>query len=184
MLVEALGGDQEDDSARFERVLAAEFAKGGIVDAALAKSKGECDRLWGLRDDVVQVVRHAPVFNFDVSLRISEMESFLVEVRAALLSRWPALTLMVFGHLGDGNLHLIAGVGDGSDEAHEAVEAIIYGALRKRAGSVSAEHGIGLEKRAYLSYSRNPQEIALMRALKRMLDPNNILNPNKIFLSN
>jgi FAD/FMN-containing dehydrogenase len=87
----------------------------------------------------------------------------------------------VFGHLGDGNLHLIPGVGDGSPEAHRAVEEIIYGALRRRDGSVSAEHGIGLEKRDYLSYSRNADEIQLMRSLKKAFDPKNILNPGKIF---
>jgi FAD/FMN-containing dehydrogenase len=86
---------------------------------------------------------------------------------------------MVFGHLGDCNLHLIAGVGD-ADSRH-AVEEIIYGALKGRSGSVSAEHGIGLEKRRYLPLSRSEAEIALMRRLKRALDPRNILNPGKIF---
>ncbi|MBU6473841.1 MAG: FAD-binding oxidoreductase, partial [Alphaproteobacteria bacterium] len=95
-------------------------------------------------------------------------------------SRWPAATLMVFGHLGDGNLHLIPGVGDGSHETRTAVESIVYDPLRVRRGSVSAEHGIGLEKRPYLPISRNVQEIALMRTVKQALDPRNILNPGKI----
>jgi FAD/FMN-containing dehydrogenase len=72
-------------------------------------------------------------------------------------------------------------VGDGSPEARHAVEHVIYDALRKRGGSVSAEHGIGLEKREYLSWTRNPAEITLMKSLKRALDPENILNPGKIF---
>ena len=162
VLVESLGGEQAEDDARFERVLAAELENGNIADAVLAKSKGECERMWALRDDVAQVVRHMPFFTFDVSLGISAMDGFVSEVREALRSRWPAAVLMVFGHLGDGNLHLIPAVGDASDEARKAVEDIVYGALRKCGGSVSAEHGIGLEKRAYLSYSRNPEEIALM----------------------
>lgn len=181
VLIESLGGEQVEDDARFERVLAAELENGDIVDAVLAKSKDECVRMWALRDDVAQVVRHMPFFTFDVSLGISDMNGFVGEVREALLSRWPAAVLMIFGHLGDGNLHLIPAVGDGSDEARRAVEGIVYGALRKCGGSVSAEHGIGLEKRAYLSYSRSPEEIALMGALKRTLDPRNILNPGKIF---
>jgi FAD/FMN-containing dehydrogenase len=181
VLVEALGGDPDEDAGRFERALAAELENGDIADAAIAKSKGECDRLWALRDDVLQVIRNFPIFTFDVSLRIGDMESFMSEVRQTLLARWPTATLMVFGHLGDGNLHLIPGVGDGSPAARRAVEEIIYGALRSRAGSVSAEHGIGLEKRAYLSYSRTPEEIAVMRTLKQALDPHNILNPGKIF---
>ena len=181
VLIEALGGDQADDTARFERVLATALENGEIVDAVIAQSKANCSRLWALRDDVVQVVRHAPFFTFDVSLRIGEMDAFVRQVREALLSRWPAATLMVFGHMGDGNLHLIPGVGDGSPQAREAVENIVYDAVRKGGGSVSAEHGIGLEKREYLSYTRNLQEIALMRMLKRTLDPHNILNPGKIF---
>jgi FAD/FMN-containing dehydrogenase len=182
VLVEALGGDMKHDGVRFERALTAELDGDRIADAAIAKSQGECDLLWALRDDVGQVARNAPIFTFDVSLRISEMENFVEDVRHALLSQWPAMTLMVFGHLGDGNLHLVPGVGHGGTEARESVEGMIYGALRKRNGSISAEHGIGLEKRAYLGYSRNSEEIALMRALKRTLDPHNILNPGKIFL--
>ena len=157
------------------------FEAGEIADAVMAKSQAERDRMWALRDDVGQVARNAPIFTFDVSLSLSAMEGFIAEVRAALTARWPAATLMVFGHLGDGNLHLIPGVGDGSAEARHAVEDIIYGALRARGGSVSAEHGIGLEKKAYLGWSRGPEEIALMAALKRALDPRNILNPGKIF---
>ncbi len=184
VLIEALGGDQSEDSSRFERVLASELENGEIADAAIAKSKDECARLWGLRDDVLQVARNAPIFTFDISLTIGKVESYIAEVREGLRARWPAMTLMVFGHLGDGNLHLIPGVGDGSAKAHKEVEEIIYGALRRRDGSVSAEHGIGLEKRDYLSYSRSPDEIALMRTLKKAFDPRNILNPGKIFAVN
>ena len=184
VLIEALGGDEGEDAARFERVLATELENGEIADAAIAKSKGECERLWGLRDDVIQVAQNAPFFTFDVSLGIAGMESYVSEVREGLKSRWPAMTLMVFGHLGDGNLHLIPGVGDGSSKARHDVEEIVYGALRKRGGSVSAEHGIGLEKREYLSYSRNADEIAAMRTLKKAFDPRNILNPGKIFAVN
>ncbi len=184
VLIEALGGDTAEDDARFERVLATELENGEIADAAIAKSKGECERLWALRDDVLQVGQNAPIFTFDVSLGIVEMESYVCEVRDGLKARWPAMSLMVFGHLGDGNLHLIPGVGDGGSKARHDVEEIVYGALRKRGGSVSAEHGIGLEKRDYLSYSRNADEIALMRTLKKAFDPRNILNPGKIFAVN
>lgn len=181
VLIEAMGGDQADDSARFERVLAAQLESGAATDAVIAKSKGECERIWALRDDVLQVWRIAPVFTFDVSIPIGEMESYVSEVQAALTAKWPETKLMIFGHMGDGNLHLIPGVGDGTNPVRKQVEDIIYGALRTRGGSVSAEHGIGLEKRHYLSYSRNAEEISLMQMLKRTLDPQNILNPGKIF---
>jgi FAD/FMN-containing dehydrogenase len=180
VLVEALGGDQVSDSARFERALTSALEGGHLVDAVIAKSQAERDQMWALRDDVIQLARNFPIFVFDVSLRISEMEGYIAGIRHALTARWPGSTLVVFGHLGDGNLHIIVGVGDAGAEARKAVEAIVYGALRARGGSVSAEHGIGLEKRPYLGWSRGGDEIALMRSLKQMLDPRNILNPGKI----
>ncbi len=180
VLIEALGGDPESDAQRFEHVLAGELEAGDIADATIAKSKAECDRLWALRDDVLQVMRNAPVFTFDVSLKLMDMDEYVQAVQDKLKARWPDATLMIFGHLGDGNLHVIPGVGDGSRDARKAVEEIVYGSLKRGSGSVSAEHGIGLEKRAYLSYSRSPEEIALMGALKRALDPKGILNPGKV----
>jgi FAD/FMN-containing dehydrogenase len=84
----------------------------------------------------------------------------------------------VFGHLGDGNLHLICGVGD--REARHAIEEIVYAPLSAIGGSVSAEHGIGLQKREFLPGSCSPEELAMMRTIKAALDPANILNPGKI----
>ena len=109
-----------------------------------------------------------------------DVPAYLARVKADLVARWPAATLVVFGHLGDGNLHLIAGVGDRSPEAREAVEDIVYGPLADIGGSISAEHGIGLQKRPYLALSRNPTELALMRTLKQTLDPKGVLNPGRM----
>ena len=109
------------------------------------------------------------------------MQGYVNEVRDALEAQWPGkATLTVFGHMGDGNLHLIAGVPDRAKETKARLNEIIYGPLRALGGSVSAEHGIGIEKRDYLSWSRSEEEIALMRLLKSTLDPNNILNPGKV----
>ncbi|MDR3499297.1 MAG: FAD-binding oxidoreductase [Parvibaculum sp.] len=181
VLVESMGGDQEADSARFEAALMAALEAGEVSDAIIAKNQAERDQMWSLRDDVAQVARNWPIFTFDVSLKIADMESYIAEVREGLKAKWPAHTLMVFGHLGDGNLHVIPGtISDHSPESRKAVEAVVYGALRKRGGSVSAEHGIGLEKRPYLGWSRSPEEVALMRVLKQALDPKNILNPGKV----
>jgi FAD/FMN-containing dehydrogenase len=181
VLVEAQGADAEADSARFEAVLVEALEAGLVADAAIAKSQGERDAMWALRDDIAQTARNWPIFTFDVSLPIVEMEAYVAEVGAALDAQWPGkATLTVFGHLGDGNLHLVAGVGSRDKPTKHAVETIIYGGLRSRAGSVSAEHGIGLEKRDWLEVSRGPEEIALMRGLKGLLDPKGILNPGKV----
>jgi FAD/FMN-containing dehydrogenase len=178
VMVEAMGSDEAEDADRFERVLAAAMDEGLVQDAVVAKSKAESGRIWALRDDVAQMMRHFPIFTFDVSLRIADMEDYVAEVRGGLLARWPAATLVVFGHLGDGNLHLVAGVGDSS--ARHEVEEIVYSALGARNGSISAEHGIGLQKRLYLKYSRSPAELAMMRLLKAALDPLGILNRGKV----
>ncbi len=178
VLVESLGGDQAQDTARLEAALAGAMEDGLIDDAVIAKSEAERRRMWALRDDVAQVARNGPVFTFDVSLKLSRMESYLDDVRRALTQAWPAASLVVFGHLGDGNLHLIVGVGD--REARDAVEHIVYGLLQPAGGSISAEHGIGLQKREFLGLSRSPQEIAVMRTLKAALDPAGVLNPGKV----
>jgi FAD/FMN-containing dehydrogenase len=181
VLVESMGGDQEADSARFEAAMMEALEAGEISDAVIAKSQTERDAMWALRDDVAQVVNTYPMFTFDVSLKIADMESYIAEVKQGLTAKWPESSLMVFGHLGDGNLHVIPGrFPDAEQETRCGVEAIVYGALRGRQGSVSAEHGIGLEKRPYLGWSRSDEEVALMQLLKRTLDPKNILNPGKV----
>jgi FAD/FMN-containing dehydrogenase len=114
---------------------------------------------------------------YDISLPIGRMDDYLREVgqRAApLLGNWP---LFIFGHLGDGNLHIVASVKAAADVG--ALDRVVYGAL-EGFGSVSAEHGIGVLKRGYLGSSRNAAEIELMRSLKATLDPRNILNPGRV----
>ncbi|HEY0648273.1 FAD-binding oxidoreductase [Phenylobacterium sp.] len=180
VLVEALGGDEAADAERFERVLGQALEDGLIVDAVIAKSGAERARMWALRDDVGQVNRKGPAFTFDVSLRISDMPAYVAEVDAELRKRWPDADNYVFGHLGDGNLHLLIWTGVRNPETKHAVEDIVYAPLKAIGGSVSAEHGIGLHKKAYLPLSRNAGEIALMKTLKQALDPTGILNPGKI----
>jgi FAD/FMN-containing dehydrogenase len=181
VLVESLGGHQEEDSARFESAMGAALEEGLVTDAVIAKSQAERNAMWALRDDVGQVIRGGPIFTFDVSLDIAQMEGYIAELRQSFAQKWSKHVLYIFGHLGDGNLHIIPGVGDHSKDARHDVENIVYGALRERRGSISAEHGIGLEKKAYLDWTRNPEELALMRKLKVALDPKGILNPGKIF---
>ncbi len=182
VLVEARGTDARADAEQFENVLAGALEAGEVRDAVIAKSDSERRTMWSLRDDVAQLTRDGPVSAFDVSLKIDDMPGYLEEVRGGLKSRWGnACRLVVWGHLGDGNLHLMVSAGDDSPQARHVIGEIIYGSLRKRCGSsISGEHGIGLQKRAYLPCSRTPAEIALMRTLKTALDPRNILNPGKL----
>jgi FAD/FMN-containing dehydrogenase len=179
-LLEALGTSPEQDRARFEAFLGAAVEGGLIEDAAVATSPPERRALWALRDSVDQLARLGPIYTFDISLPIATMESYVAEVRERLGREWPDPRCVVFGHLGDGNLHVIAGVGASGPEARLKVEHAVYDPLRARGGSVSAEHGIGLEKRPWLPWSRGPAEIGLMRRLKSALDPKGILNPGKV----
>ena len=108
------------------------------------------------------------------------MREYSDQVCAAVTAFAGENRAFVFGHMADGNLHLVVAAGD--DAATRAkVEEIVYRPLAAIGGSVSAEHGIGLEKRAYLSLSRTPAEISTMRLLKQALDPKGILNPGKVF---
>lgn len=180
ILVESMGTDQQRDSEQFELLLERVFEEGLIVDAVIAKSQKERDALWEIRDNIISFLEWFPVFIYDVSLAIPDMEDYLAGVEAALARQWPEGKLAIFGHLGDGNLHLVVATGSDSKADHHRANEIIYGALQPLNGSLSAEHGIGLEKRDYLQYSRSPEEIALMRSLKHTLDPTGILNPGKV----
>jgi FAD/FMN-containing dehydrogenase len=181
VLVESMGADAARDSARFGAALETAWDAGLVADAAVAGSDRERAAMWAIRDDVMQMVRDGAPFIFDVSLPIFAMEAYVEEVRTALAARWPEHRCWVFGHLGDGNLHLVIRAGAPDAETRSEVERLVYGPLERIGGSVSAEHGVGLEKKPYLWISRHPEEIELMRTIKRSLDPRNILNPGKIF---
>ena len=179
-IADALGSDQQPDQERFEAVLTAAVEKGLAADCVVAMSAAERQAIWAMRDDVDQFHQFRPWFGFDVSMPIRHMETYVAEVRSRLNDAWPHNVCFVFGHMGDGNLHLNIHVGSGDAQSRRRVEEIVYGGLASRQGSVSAEHGIGLEKRSYLQLCRTPEEVQLMRTLKQALDPKGILNPGKV----
>ena len=181
VLMEVIGGDTQGDGERFENMLAAALEEGLLVDAVIAKSEGERQAMWALRDDVESLDRWGPRVGFDVGLPIAEMPAYLDEIDKPIVAEWPDRKRAVFGHLGDGNLHITYSVGENGANVKKVIDDAVYLPLASRGGSVSAEHGIGLAKKAYLEVSRSPAEIELMRELKTMMDPNNILNPGKIF---
>jgi len=182
VLLESTGGHEESDKARFEGALEEAFESELIVDAVITQSKQQREDLWAIRDDIVglNMKLHPPIL-FDISLGIPQMDAYVDEVRKQLTDHWPDSQMVVFGHLGDGNIHLVLTVGSHEPDEVHAVQTIIYEALGRRHGVISAEHGIGLDKREYLKHSRSADEIALMKTLKQALDPKGILNPGKIF---
>ena len=179
VIVESQGDDPAGDQARFEAGLMAASEEGRFADAAIASSQAQRDAIWSLRDDVAQMFRLGHPFVFDISLPVAEMEGYVSEVHAAFAARMPRQQCFTFGHLGDGNLHFVV-VGPAGTEARSKVEEIVYRPLAARRGSVSAEHGIGIDKLPWLALSRSESEIALMRQLKQALDPRGILNPGRV----
>ena len=173
VLLEATGTDPATDADAFEAALLAAIDSGLAVDGVIANSDRERDSIWAIRHEVEWLVRDA--FNFDVSLRIADAGSYVERLEQSIHSQFPEAFVAAFGHLGDNNVHLSILGGEESD-----VQRHVYETLSPFEGAVSAEHGIGLEKRQYLPVSRSATEIALMARLKQTLDPKGILNPGKV----
>ncbi len=172
-----------DDNAQgqLSALLEAGLEAGVVDDAVLAQSIGQAQNIWSIRDSSGDLSKSfSPVGNFDVGLETIRIHDFVTECRKRLEARWPGVRCYFFGHVVDGNVHLIAG--DFAPGGTLAFEEVVYDCVRDFGGSISAEHGIGTQKREHLDYSRSAPEIALMRQLKSNLDPNNILNPGKVFL--
>ncbi len=181
VLIEVLGSDAERDAERFEEILSLAISDGLAIDAIIAQSVADRERLWAVREDLNDAFsRIWPLFSFDVSVPVSAMEQFVLLVEDRLNELFPGMTLITYGHMGDSNLHFMVAAGRGDAEAHKAVDIAIFEIVQKFGGSISAEHGIGKWKCEYLHYSRTPAEIELMRSIKSVIDPKNILNPGKI----
>jgi FAD/FMN-containing dehydrogenase len=182
VLLESTGGHPESDKLRFEGALENALEEGLIVDAVIAQSNQQRADLWAIRDDIENLThKMSPSILFDISLSIPLLDEYVQNVTAQLKKRWSYARMISFGHVGDGNIHLVICVGSKSPLDVHAVEEIVYQALGELGGVISAEHGIGLEKREFLKHSRSPEEINMMKTLKAALDPKNILNPGKIF---
>ena len=181
VLMESLGQDSIKDQVLFEEFLETSMTEGLIDNASIAQSQQELEWFWGIRENVELIFSvHNPVFLFDISLAISDMDEYINEIRSALQRMWADVYFYAFGHMGDGNLHLFVSCGEDDPSTKHLVEEIVYTPLQKIGGSITGEHGIGLEKKPWLHLSRNPAEIQLMQTLKKALDPGNILNPGKL----
>ena len=151
----------------------------------ISRSDAQAAALWTLREGISESIAPCTPYKNDLSVRISDVPDFLDEIDAMVAEHYPDLEVCWYGHIGDGNLHLnILKPDDLSVDAFyercHRISPALFEAVRTRRGSISAEHGVGLLKRDYLEFSRSPAEIALMRSLKRVFDPNGVMNPGKL----
>ncbi len=172
--------------ALVETALGAAIDAGEALDATIAQSIGQARQLWALRENISEAQRHAgPNIKNDISLPISQMTHFLAGAEQALAQALPGARLVVFGHLGDGNLHynIAAPVGVAAEafmaQAPVATR-VVNDLVAAHGGSFSAEHGIGQLKRDALVRYKSGVEIALMRSVKQALDPHGRMNPGKV----
>ncbi|MDE0350571.1 MAG: FAD-binding oxidoreductase [Gammaproteobacteria bacterium] len=165
----------------FEETVAA----GWVGDGVISRSDAQAEALWTLREGISESIAPRTPYKNDLSVRISDVPDFLDEIDAMVGEHYPDLEVCWYGHIGDGNLHLnILKPDDLSIDAFyercHRISPALFEAVRARRGSISAEHGVGLLKRDFLEFSRSPAEIALMRSVKRVFDPNGVMNPGKL----
>ena len=160
--------------------------QGQALDGIMSQDRAQAELLWRYREDISESITSSTPYKYDVSVTVGKVPLFLADIERAVFQLYPTWEIVWFGHIGDGNLHLnILRPDDITVSAFktscEEVTPIIYDVIQHHQGSVSAEHGIGLLKKAYLGYSRSTSEIAAMRGIKSVFDPDGIMNPNKIF---
>jgi FAD/FMN-containing dehydrogenase len=180
-LVEFDASAAEEATAAFDAC----FTEGWVVDAVASQSEAQAQALWQLREGISESIAPFTPYKNDLSVCVHEVPEFLADVDRYVADSYPDFEVCWYGHIGDGNLHLNILRPD-----HLSVEEFlhlghamspkIFELVQARGGSISAEHGVGLLKRDFLGYTRSEDEIALMRGLKQLFDPHQILNPGKL----
>ncbi|UYB50580.1 FAD-binding oxidoreductase [Xanthomonas sp. AM6] len=185
VVTEYASGDEAQEAAALAAFEAC-MEQGWVLDGVISQSDAQAAQLWRLREGITEAVARYKPYKNDVSVRISAMPAFLAQTQALLGQAYPQFDVVWFGHIGDGNLHINVLKPDATADAEfiaacEQVTKLLAQVLAQHGGSISAEHGIGLVKKPYLDSTRSAEEIALMRAVKRVFDPAGLLNPGKLF---
>jgi FAD/FMN-containing dehydrogenase len=182
VLLEVERGSEDTLGAWIESLL----ERGLVTDGTLALNAAQAAELWTLREGIGESLSATGMpHKNDIALPVAQLEGFCSELERFFESEYPGWEIALFGHIGDGNLHLNVMKPDDLDKAEflrrtSGADHAIFKLVQKHHGSISAEHGIGLLKKDYLGYSRSPEEIALMRSIKMVLDPLGIMNPGKV----
>ncbi|MDV7212736.1 FAD-binding oxidoreductase [Azotobacter beijerinckii] len=184
-LLEFEAGSEEVSNAALE-LFEHCVEQGWVLDGVMSQSEQQLQNLWKLREYISETISHWTPYKNDVSVTVGKVPAFLKEIDAIVGEHYPDFEIVWFGHIGDGNLHLNILKPDVMDKDAffaqcATVNKWVFEIVEKYHGSISAEHGVGMTKRDYLGYSRSEAEIACMKAIKAVFDPNGIMNPGKIF---
>jgi FAD/FMN-containing dehydrogenase len=182
--------DQESEAharAQLERLLEAALTSGCVSDAVVAESLAQAKQLWHVRECIpLAQVEEGLNIKHDISVPVSRIPEFVRDTDALLQKTIPGVRLVNFGHLGDGNLHYNVQAPAGNDaaafmhEREDEVNTLVFDAVQRFGGSISAEHGVGTLKVSKLEHHKSPVALNLMRAIKTALDPHNLMNPGKL----
>ncbi|KAK3985517.1 putative D-lactate dehydrogenase 2 mitochondrial precursor [Cladorrhinum sp. PSN332] len=187
-LVETSGSNAEHDSEKLQTFLEDVMEKGIVADGTLAENETQIKSLWSWREGITEALGHlGGVYKYDVSIPLKELYQLVEDIRARVdaagllgdTDEYPVRAVVGYGHMGDANLHLNVSTRRFDERVEKLLEPFIYEWIAERQGSISAEHGLGVMKKKYIGYSRNPTMVGLMKNIKRTFDPNGILNPYK-----
>nr|AKD42955.1 CG3835-RB [Drosophila melanogaster]AKD42956.1 CG3835-RC [Drosophila melanogaster]AKD42957.1 CG3835-RA [Drosophila melanogaster]AKD42985.1 CG3835-RB [Drosophila melanogaster]AKD42986.1 CG3835-RC [Drosophila melanogaster] len=179
MLIETSGSNGDHDEEKINQFIGDGMERGEIQDGTVTGDPGKVQEIWKIREMVpLGLIEKSFCFKYDISLPLRDFYNIVDVMRERC---GPLATVVCgYGHLGDSNLHLNVSCEEFNDEIYKRVEPFVYEYTSKLKGSISAEHGIGFLKKDYLHYSKDPVAIGYMREMKKLLDPNSILNPYKV----
>ncbi|KAI4255510.1 MAG: hypothetical protein LQ352_002540 [Teloschistes flavicans] len=187
-LIETSGSNAEHDGAKLESFLEYVMEEGIVLDGVLAQDETQMQSFWSWREGITECLGHwGGVYKYDLSIPLTQLYDLVEDTRARLTSaglvgegpEHPVVAVLGYGHMGDCNLHLNIATRGFNKAVEEKLEPFVYEWIAKRNGSISAEHGLGLQKKAYIGYSRSETMIRLMKQVKNLFDPRGIMNPYK-----
>ncbi|KAI1202496.1 hypothetical protein F5X97DRAFT_286384 [Nemania serpens] len=187
-LIETSGSNSEHDAQKLEKFLEDVMSKDIIADGVVAQDETQIKSLWSQREGITECVGHfGGTYKYDVSIPLKDLYRLVDETRERIeaaglkgdTDEFPVVEVVGYGHMGDCNLHLNVAVRRYDKRVEEVLEPFVYEWIGKINGSISAEHGLGIAKKKYLGFSKNNDMIELMKQIKKLYDPNGIMNPYK-----
>ena len=175
----------ENDEEKALEVFGHCAEEGWVMDGVISQSDVQATTFWRYREDISESLAKYSPYKNDISVAISKVPPFMDDLDKVFSTAYPNWEVVWFGHIGDGNLHINILRPQGmtkEDFVKECrkVDVMVFEAVKKYKGSISAEHGVGLTKKSFLNYTRSEAEIELMRGVKKVFDPDNIMNPGKV----